>query len=311
MLKKILFFGNERLATGVGTSAPTLRSLIAAGYQVAAVVVAQQPSAKSRKVERPLEVATIAAQHSIPLLSPARLSDAAEELASFEAEAGVLIAYGKILPAAILDLFPRGIVNIHPSLLPLHRGSTPVESVILEGASQTGVSLMRLGDKMDAGPVFAQQIVPLSGTETKENLADQLAVIGSQLLIENLSAILDGSLPASAQNESLATYDTLIAKHNGTIDWSKPAVQLEREIRAYAHWPRSRTTIGTSEVIITKAHVRNGYGEAGSLWLEEAKQLGIYTAEGVLVIDSLIPTGKSEMPASAFMAGYRPSNPVS
>jgi methionyl-tRNA formyltransferase len=307
MSKKILFFGNERLATGVETAAPSLRALIAAGYEVAAVGVAQRPGAASRR-ERPLEVAAVVAEHHIPLLAPDRLSNAREELASFGAEAAVLVAYGKILPPAILELFPRGIINIHPSLLPLHRGSAPIESVILDGAAVTGVSLMRLSDTMDAGPVFAQETVSLTGQETKRELADRLSLIGSQLLTQKLPAILDGSLTPVAQDETKATYDQLITKEASLLDWTKPAAQLEREIRAYAGWPRSRTAIGTSEVIITEAHaVADGQGDPGTLRLED-RQLGVYTGAGLLVIDSLIPAGRKEMDARAFLAGYRPDN---
>ncbi len=305
MSKKILFFGNERLATGVATTAPTLQALIAAGYEVAAVVVAQQPTAKSRK-ERPLEVAALAERYSIPLLAPTRLADAQAELASFGAQAAVLVAFGKILPAVILSLFPRGIINIHPSRLPEHRGSTPLETVILEGATSSAVSLIQLSHKMDAGPLFAQQTVELTGTESKQALADRLSLIGSQLLLQTLPAILDGSLLAAPQADALATYDPLISKEDGVLDWAKPATRLEREIRAYAGWPRSRAVISQINVIITGARTGAASGVPGSLWLEEPGQLGIYTADGVLIIDRLIPAGKPEMSAAAFLAGYRP-----
>src|SRR5512146_25935 len=121
MSNKVLFFGNERLATGVSSQVPTLRALLDKGYEVPAVVIAQNQMAKSRR-ERQLEVATVAKEHNIPLLSPLDLAAAREQLAGFGAEAAVLIAYGKIVPSAILDLFPHGVINIHPSLLPRHRG---------------------------------------------------------------------------------------------------------------------------------------------------------------------------------------------
>jgi methionyl-tRNA formyltransferase len=305
MSKKILFFGNERLATGVGTTAPALRGLIAASYEVAAVVVAQNDMGRSRKT-RPLEVAAVAAEHGIPLLSPADLAEARGELAAYEAQAAVLIAYGKIVPAEVLAIFPSGLVNIHPSLLPLHRGSTPLEAVMLAGASETGVSLMRLSEKMDAGPVYARETVALTGAETKQALADKLSAIGSDMLLRQLPGILDGSSAPIPQIEADATYDAHINKADGNIDWLKPAVQLEREIRAYAGWPRSRATFGTTDVIITAARVAEGSsgGKPGSLVIED-RQLGVQCGKGLLVIDSLIPSGKREMPAAAFLAGYK------
>jgi methionyl-tRNA formyltransferase len=303
MSNKILFFGNERLATGVHSSVSTLQALLTSGYDVAAVIVAQAETAKSRQ-GRQLEVSVIAEQYGIPLLSPSDLVEAHDELASFGAKAAVLIAYGKIVPAAILELFPRGIINIHPSLLPLHRGSTPIESAILDGDTQTGVSLMRLSAKMDTGPVYTQKTVPLKGDETKQSLADQLAAIGVDMVLEYLPKILDGSAKPQPQDETAATYNDLIDKADSRLDWSKPAIRLEREVRAYAGWPRSRTALASTDVIITVAHVQKGQGQPGSPLLDSG-QLGIYCGEDVLVIDKLIPAAKKEMTGKAFLAGYK------
>ncbi|HMH30927.1 MAG TPA: methionyl-tRNA formyltransferase [Methylomirabilota bacterium] len=302
MSNRILFFGNERLATGLSTSAPTLRALVDAGYDVVAVVVAQKEVGKSRK-GRELEIVQVAEAVNLPALVIDDLAAAKDQLASYKAEAAVLIAYGKIVPQSVIDVFPRGIVNIHPSLLPKHRGPTPIESVILSGEAETGVALMSLAAEMDAGPVYDQQAIKLNGNETKQELADQLGEIGKDLVIKNLPAILDGSLQPKPQADD-ATYDELIDKEDGVIDWQKPAGQLEREVRAYLDWPRSRTSIGSTDVIITKSHVAEGSGTPGTL-LIEAKQLGVYCGEGLLVIDNLIPAGKKEMPAQAFLSGYQ------
>lgn len=304
--KTILFFGNERVATGVSTDVPVLRSLIEAGYKVGAVIVAQDDLGKSRR-RRDLEVAAVANQHGIPVLSPVKLTEAATELKSFNAQAAVLIAYGKIIPQSIIDIFPAGIINIHPSLLPLHRGSIPVESVILDGSTETGVSLMQLSEQMDAGPVFAQEKVKLNGTETKQALADQLIILGKDMLLKCLPQILDGSFKPMPQDNAGATYDNLIEKSNGELDWSKPAVSLEREIRAYAGWPRSRTTLGGVNVIVTAAHAIPSTMPEPPGHIEiliEEKILMISTSDGYLCIDRLIPAGKKEMPIQAFLAGY-------
>lgn len=303
MSNKILFFGNERLATSVTTTAPTLQALLAAGYEITGVVVAQNESAQSRNA-RELEIVQIAAAHNIPVLSPAKLSDAKDEIAAHGADIGVLVAYGKLVPQDIIDLFPHGIINIHPSLLPRHRGPTPIESAILSGEPETGVSVMQLTSGMDAGPVYGQARLPLSGTETKQALADVLLTLGKGMVLELLPQILDGSLQPIAQDESQVTYDNLITKDVSTLDWQKPAVQLDREIRAYLGWPRSRTTLGTSEVIITAAHAEIGSGRPGDMWIED-QRLGIYTSDGLLILEQLIPAGKSEMSGSAFLLGYQ------
>lgn len=302
MLNKILFFGNERLATGLGTSAPTLRALIEADYKITGVVVAQNEIGNSRNA-RELEIVQVANAHNIPVLSPKNLHESVDEIAEFGAEIGVLVAYGKIVPQAIIDLFPRGIINIHPSLLPLHRGSTPIESAILNDDSETGVSLMQLAAGMDSGPVYGQSIIQLNGDETKQQLADQLLNIGKDMVIELLPQILDGTLKPVAQDESKATYDSMIDKSASQLDWNKSSVQLEREVRAYAVWPRSRTNIYGIEVIITDSHVIDGIGVTGNIW-KDAKSLGFYTTDGILVIDKLIPIGKNEMDITSFLAGH-------
>lgn len=304
MLQRIVFFGNERLATGVDTTAPVLQALIAAGYDVV-TVVAQHEVSRSRK-PRQLEIATVAAEHSIPVLLPHKLSEITEQLQTLQAEIGVLVAFGKIVPQPLIDMFPRGIVNIHPSLLPKHRGPTPLESVILAGELETAVTLMSLGAKMDAGPIYVQQRVPLNGNETKQQLADTLLPIGKDLLLEHLAAILTGELTTAPQDDAAATYDQLITKDIAIIDWQLPAVQLERQIRAYAQWPKSRTTIGGREVVITAVHIVAGQGTPGDIWLQD-RHIGMHTGDGILVIDQLIPAGKAAMSGSDFLRGYKPT----
>jgi methionyl-tRNA formyltransferase len=303
---KLLFFGNERLATGVTTTAPTLKALIDEGYEIAAVVVAQSEGRPSRK-ERRLEVAEIAEEHNIPLINPNPLYEAKDALAKFGAEAAVLVAYGRIIPQEVIDIFPKGIINIHPSLLPRHRGSTPIESVILRGEKETGVSLMKLVTKMDAGPVFAQETVLLRGNETKQALADQLLNIGKDMLLQYLPDILNDKLKPSNQDNALATKDSQISKQDSELDFEKPAIELERQVRAHAGWPRSRALIGTTEIIITGAHAEDVSGLAGTLWLDGDK-LAIHCSEGTLVIDTLIPPGRKEMTGQAFLSGYSPTD---
>ncbi len=300
---KIVFFGNERLATGVKTTAPTLQALISTGYQIVGLVIAQSEIGQSREAREP-EIVQIAKDHNITIYQPAKIRDIYDQLSALRADIGVLVAFGKMVPQPIIDIFPHGIVNIHPSLLPKHRGPTPLESAILAGDQQTGVSLMQLSSAMDAGPVYAQTSTVLYGHETKQALADLLINLGKDMLITNLPAILDGSLQPIAQDEAQAEYDTLIVKTASQLDFNQPAEILERQVRAYAGWPRSRTIINGVEVIITAAHTFDGVNVPGSLWIDD-KQFGFYTAKGILVIDRLIPAGKKDMDVVSFMAGYK------
>lgn len=302
----IVFFGNERLATGVTTTAPTLRALIAAGYNVVAVV-SHFEQANSRK-SRDLEIAAVAKEHNIPLLLPEKPAEIAEQLKSLNAETGVLVAYGKIVPQSIIDIFPKGIINIHPSALPKHRGPTPLESVMLAGDTQTAVSVMQLVSAMDAGPIYIQENVVLTGQESKQELADKLLVIGGKLILEVLPKILSGDIKPTPQDDTQATFDKLIQKQDGLIDWQKPAQQIEREVRAYAQWPKSYTKFKDLDVVITKASVLDigdGIRDIGKPQINEEKMLIVACGENALKIQKLKPAGKPEMDAASFINGYR------
>lgn len=303
----IVFFGNERLATAVGTQAPVLKALLQAGYCIKAVITSQTVN-RSRS-ERRLEIEELAKQHNVETLSPANSAELEAKLKDLRPNIGVLVAYGRIVPKALIDLFPRGIVNIHPSLLPAYRGPTPIEQTILDGQKITGVSLMQLSAQMDAGPVYDQAALNLRGDESKHDLADQLSRLGADLLIKHLPAIISGDLEPKPQDEKKATYTPLISKSDGLIDWNKSAQQLEREIRAYASWPGSRTKLAGKDVIITKAHtVPANHPENKPGDIEVVKEIGALMVEcsnGYLCIERLKPAGKREMSAREFTAGLR------
>lgn len=299
---KIIFFGNEQIATGVSTTAPTLQALIEAGYDISAVV-ANSKDVISRN-NRQLRVKDVAKDHNIPFIVPDDMQKLTEELKIFRADAGVLVAFGRIVPQEIIDIFPGGIINIHPSLLPLHRGPTPIESVILNSEKKTGVSLMKLERTMDSGPVYAQSEINIDSGDTKQELADKLLEIGKTMLIELLPDILTGRVIARPQDESRATYDGLISKEDGVIDWSKSATVIEHEIRAYSGWPKSRTKLADIDCIITEAEVSEADGKPGDY--KKDKDLLIFTGDGSLSIKRIQPSGKREMTAEEFLRGYGP-----
>lgn len=291
---RLVFFGNERIATGISSRAIILSSLIKAGYDVAAVVLSQK-AVVSRTVTIS-EVERVAKEKNIPTLLPKKLAEIKRELTAMKANIAVLVAYGQVVPAEIINLFPAGIVNIHPSLLPRYRGSTPIEQVIIDGTGETGVSLMKLVEKMDAGPVFVQKKLELNGSETKQTIADSLAKMGRDLLLDSLPKILSGELSGVSQNNSQATYCRKIEKSAGLVDWQKTAAQIEREIRAYSGWPKSRTEIFGHKIILTGGRAANGPGdgdlvlECGSGWLE--------------ILSLVAPSGRS-MTGAEFIRGYK------
>ncbi len=272
---KIVFFGNEKLATGLASVKPIIQdAIVAAGFEIEQVVTG-------------------------PLT----------DLKPHTAKLAVLAAYGHIVPESIMDEFPLGIINIHPSLLPKYRGSTPIEAAILAGDSKTGVSIMCLTAAMDEGPIYKQKSIQLSGKETKEELANTLQNLGAEMLKEVLPAIDAGTLKPRQQShpDRDASYCKKISREDGRIGWTKQAEQIEREIRAYAGWPGSHTTLGQVEVIIMKAHfVPSDFGSLGEINVEdEIGVLMIQAKDGYLCIDALKPVGKKEMPVKAFLNGYK------
>ncbi|RYX78487.1 methionyl-tRNA formyltransferase [bacterium] len=302
-VRPIVFFGTEDF------SLATLEALVHDGYTVAAVVT--KPDSKQgrgQKLTSPL-VKVFAERLNIPVWQPIKLTDITEKIRTLKSPVGVLVSYGKIIPQSIIDLFSPGIINIHPSLLPKYRGPSPVESAILHADSVTGVSIMQLSASMDAGPVYIQRSLDLKGNEEINPLYDKLSKIGIELLLARLPVILSGELQPTIQNNAAATYCQLIRKSDGVIDWAQSAQIIECKVRAYRTWPKTRTTVGSHEVIIAAAHVANesATDAPGTIAVcdEVAGALSINTGEGTLAIDIIQPIGKKEMPVKAFLAGYK------
>lgn len=293
--KRIVFFGNERLVSGLPeTNAPILRGLIERGYTVVAVV-SHHSESKSRN-QRSLEVAEIANSHHIPLFLPNSPSEIAAELTSLNPDIAVLVAYGRIIKRDIISIFPQGIINIHPSLLPHHRGSTPIESAILNGDTETGVSIMQLSPGMDEGPVYAQAVLPLAGNESKFELYEKLSNLGAELFFENLPSILDGSLSPQPQDSSKASYSSQFSKADALLDPSLySSTEAERRIRAHIGFPKTKFSFQGQSIIITKAHIASS----------QKTPLDIKCRDGVyLCIDELIAPSGKQMKAAAFLNGY-------
>jgi methionyl-tRNA formyltransferase len=291
---KLVFFGNERLATAVSTNAPTLRALVLAGYQIAAVVASHNDGISRNR--RGLEILDVAHAYHIPVLLPNKPLSVKAKLDKLGAEAAILVAYGRIIPQEIIDLFPKGIINIHPSLLPKLRGSTPVETAILNGLEETGVSLMKLTAEMDAGPIYAQKKISLKGMETKLELAQLLLNEGCDLLIANLDRILSSELKPKVQDETEATYTRLLTKADGKIDFNEPAEVIERKIRAFVGFPKAHTSLFGHEVVLTKARLSLG---------ENDGDLVIKCQPGHLEILELVAPSGRVMSGADFLRGYK------
>lgn len=300
--KTIIFFGTDEF------SAASLRELIAKGFTIGAVVTKPDShQGRGRKLTASV-VKQIAEANNIPVWQPLRVDALTEHIQKLSKNGtakpiGVLVSYGKLIPQAIIDLFEPGIINVHPSLLPKYRGPSPIETAILNGDTETGVTIMQLTKQMDAGPIYSQLTVPLLDIETTPDLEAQLAELGAQQLGLTLPAIMNGTIQPTPQDDAIATYCQLLTKDDSVLDCSTlTAEQAERRIRAYLRFPKSKLTVAGHAIVATSAHVTNTH----------SSPLDIACIDGrFLSIDELIgPSGRT-MSAAAFLNGYsKPQTPA-
>ncbi len=228
----------------------------------------------------------------------------------FMSTVAILVDFGIIVDVSVIDAFPLGIINSHFSLLPQWRGADPITFTILSGQRDTGVSLMLLTEGLDEGPLLAQSATTVSKTATTPQLTAQLIDISDTLIKSivptyvNSDCIPVDQLMATISSVTTPTYSRKLTRDDGRIDWTKPAIQIEREIRAFISWPTSHTILASREVIITAAGIDATEGKPGKVSVQ-GKRLLIGTGEGSLEIIQLKPVGKAEMNAAAFLAGYR------
>jgi len=297
----IVFFGSGPVA------AASLR-LLAENFTVEAVVTKPRPEHH----RGPVPVLEVAANLKLPVLTATNRKTLDELFAArpVTSKLGVLIDFGIIVSQQVIDYFPLGIINSHFSLLPEWRGADPITFSVLSGQKRTGISLMLLTAGMDEGPLLAQTPYDLPPDITTPALTDALIELSDFSLTHILPLWFEGATTAQPQeavtmaDSKEPTYSRKLSKEDGILDWTKPAIKLEREIRAFLGWPKSRTTFGTLEVVITKAHVIDVSGTPGTRVIQ-GKQPVVYCGAQALAIDQIKPAGKQEMTGEAFLAGYK------
>lgn len=227
-------------------------------------------------------------------------------LSQWKPDIAVLAAYGKILPKALLDIPPNGFLNVHPSLLPRHRGASPLQHTILSGDTETGVSIIRMTERIDAGPILAQKRLTLRGKETYGELSDVLAAFGADLLRETLSQYLAGTLHPTEQDHAHATTTSRLAKTHSQIDWTCNAERVERTIRAFSQHPGAWTLFSGQQLKILAGRVRQEQCEAppGTVRVLNGLVTVVCGNGSVLAIETLQPSGKAPMEARAFAHGH-------
>lgn len=305
--KKVIFFGTPEF------SCPALRALIASPLVQVAAVVTQpdKPAGRGKEVQQPA-VKSLSAAHGIVVLQPTSLRkerDAflaqATELGPFEL--GVVIAFGQILPQHVLDLPRRGCINIHASLLPRWRGAAPIQRAIMAGDQKTGITLMHMDAGLDTGPMLARAEVPISERETGGSLHDVLAKRGAELLALSLPELLSGTLQPERQPEQGVTYADKIRSDECKIDWGRPALDIERHVRALSPFPAAFTLLDGKrlKILMASARAEPHTSRPGELLRQSLAEIAVACGSGSLVIEELQLEGRKRMLAAEFVKGYR------
>ncbi len=298
---RVLFLGTPSFAVR------PLQRLVEAGYEIVGVVTQpDRPAGRSRTLQPP-PVKQAALELGLPVLQPETLRDDAvvAQLRALQPDAGVVAAYGEILRRAVLELPPLGYLNIHPSLLPLYRGPSPVAAAILQGDSVTGVSIIRLERAMDAGPILAQATLPLDPSARTGPVTEQLFAIGADLLVGVLPLYAAEELVPEPQDHARATVTRMLAKEDGRLDWNLTALVLERTVRAYDPWPGAWTTWEGQQIKILQASVEAQVVDSAPGTILDAPGLLVATGDGALHLREVQPAGKRPMAGADWKRGQR------
>lgn len=300
-MTKIVFMGTPAF------SAPILSMLVEEGYEVAAVVTQPDRPVGRKKVMTPPPVKEQALIHGIEVLQPEKLKGSAEweRLQTINPDLIVTAAFGQLLPQEVLDLPRLGAINVHASLLPKYRGGAPIHQAVIDGEPTTGVTIMYMEKKLDAGDIISQVELPIEDTDTTGTLFDKLSAAGTELLKETLPSIVNGTNPRSPQNEQLVTFARNISREQERLDWTKSARDLWNQVRGLSPWPGAYTTFQETVVKIWAATPVDG--KQGATPGEIIATNGVFqvqTGDGkALEIQELQPAGKKKLSIEEFLRG--------
>lgn len=279
---------------------------LARQYPVAGVITqADKPAGRGKRLTSP-PVKRKAEELSLPIIQPEKLKspEVMEQLQNWQPDFIVVAAYGKILRQNILDLPRFGCINVHASYLPRWRGASPIQAAILNGDDSTGVTIMVMDPGVDTGPILAREKVSIHPTDDSITLSDKLARVGGKLLISTLDGYLSGSLAPFPQEEDGATYAAMIQKEDGILDFSRPAVELERKVRAFIDWPGATMSFQGQPLNIRKTRVVTGKGLPGNRFVVDRFPC-VNTIDGGLMLLEVKPAGRNWMNGADFLRGTR------
>ncbi len=288
---------------------PSLRALAAAGHEIAAVYAQPpRPAGRGHK-ERPCPVQAYAERRGWARRTPKTLKDGPEQqaFAALGLDAAVVVAYGLILPAAVLAAPRLGCVNLHASLLPRWRGAAPIQRAILAGDAETGVTIMAVDEGLDTGPILLREAVPIAATATAAELHGRLAELGARLMVEALDGLAAGRLESRPQPEEGVTYAAKLKRGEGHLDWRRPAAELERAVRAFTPWPGAEFEVPGGQTFarikVLAAEVVTGDPAAAPGTLLDDR-LTVACGEGALRLTRVQRAGKAAMDAEALLRGF-------
>ena len=303
-------------------SVPALKALVEAGHQVIAVVTQpDKPKGRGKEVQMtPVKIQAM--EYGIPVSQPAKVREASfvEVLKGLEADVYVVIAFGQILPKAVLELPKYGCINIHASLLPKYRGAAPIQWCVIDGERETGITTMMMDVGLDTGDMLEKAVIPIEEKETGGSLHDKLSMAGGDLILSTLKKLEEGTLVRTPQTDEGTCYAKMLTKSLGDIDWNQGAVSIERLIRGLNPWPSAYTMWNGKTIKIWAADVIAGREAAdflsesgvpaetgtapGTVVCSDKRGLVVSTGGGLLSIRELQMEGKKRMDTPAFLRGY-------
>jgi methionyl-tRNA formyltransferase len=298
---EIVFFGTPEFAV------PSLKALIASRHRVAAVVSQpDRPRGRGQHVQ-PTPTKAVAEASGIPVLQPTKIRDEGflDRIRTFAPDLGVVVAFGRILPDALIAIPRLGMINVHASILPHYRGAAPIQRAVMAGDDETGVTIMRIATELDAGATFAMRGVSIPSDATSGQLESTLAVVGAELLLPVVDALEAGRAIETPQDHARATFAPKITKEEGAIDWSAPAAVIHNRVRGLQPWPLASTTLAGRRIVVRRTGVRTGgAADPGRVLCARGDELIVACGSGTaLQLLEIQPEGKRTMTAREFIAG--------
>jgi methionyl-tRNA formyltransferase len=299
----IVFMGTPEVA------AVSLQMLIDGSDPVVGVVTQPDRPTGRGQQSRPSPVRRVAERRGIPVIAPVKIRDLAflEALRSWNPQLIVVVAFGRILPESVLDLSPHGCLNVHYSLLPKYRGAAPVTWTIINGEEKGGVTTMQLVQQLDAGPIYLQEEIQLDKHETTASLQAKLAPLGGRLLLKTISGLKSNSLQPQYQDETCVTFAPMIKKEDGLVDWTQPALTIERRVRAFTPWPSAYTHLNGRLLKIHRATPiqTNRSGNPGEIVRADGGGFWIATGSDTLSLEEVQLENRRRVPGVEFIRGAR------